>query len=801
MESFYGGRQGVSFVIVKRFDGIDIPQDNNYSSDYFAYDETNEKFIIENNSFIRRTVNNYKNYLSWKRHYLNGETISGASFPLENAQGMVQCFEQGAITANIVNYGEYVIIDTPDKNNPDNGKVYRRGLNYQKSETNPLAGAEYIGQIVGPQGDSPELEIDDYDVNENTGEYVVNDGLVPGAKVEYQDGKVIVSDFEDAIKYSWVTLRDEFGNIYGCKIGFQFPYFVLALTAESVNPYYNRSNNNKDFINENLITRIDNESHPYFSQWHISVPKGIKGDAETDLHKISSVAKKGASYYLDINCTTELGILPNDVDVNLKTYDSSLHIDSLPIAIVNAAGEDNIYYVKKEDLYRDVLIYKQINYDRIPEGEYEYIILGDYNVIDRVTLADNGILTVYYTHDDAFNLEQALRWIHIVTDENGNIIDNGIQLAEDGTLTITYNTEHLNEDGAIVKDFQSYGQAIRWIKEENGIQGKGIQILKDGSVKVTYNTTHQEEGKTIQDFDLFEKALTWIEDISIQQTGEFKVLYNNDNTESGKDSYENILKWIDACEIQEDGTIIFYYNQRTEDGKVVEEAYKAEKYLKKITNIQVNWDKGETKIAEGEGDQRLHVTYNTDEEEVIGAPINYIMEALVTVSISDKNISTVEANHLLVLYSDPAYRARLKEEGKCVRYRSNKFINDQGVGQVRDDWYDMGYVRGEPGTIRFIGNLTDAEAATLLIDGNSPEKITGSDSYSGYCYTVGDENTEQKIIYYYDYTKGKWIILGSIASSVSNPNSVITVGIDGEDYPNLNSGGFLLVLETLRYAD
>lgn len=800
MESFYGGRQGVSFVIVKRFDGIDIPQDNNYSSDYFAYDETNEKFIIENNSFIRRTANNYKNYLSWKRHYLNGETISGASFPLENAQGMVQCFEQGAITANIVNYGEYVIIDTPDKNNPDNGKVYRRGLNYQKSETNPLAGAEYIGQIVGPQGDSPELEIDNYDASGNTGEYAVKDGLVPGAAVQYENGQVRVSDFEDTIKYSWITLRDEFGNIYSCRIGFQFPYFVLALTAESVSPYYNRSNNGKDFVNQNLIVKTDDGQHPYFAQWHVSIPKGIKGDDSNNLNIAPSYAKQNVAYYIDAECTEYSGLLGQEtaVDFSHPNYDPDK--DTVPVAI---EGSPNTYYVKKENdnLHRDVLIYKETNYDINPEGDSKYINIGDYNVIKKVTLSETGILTVTYTHDDPKDLENALRWIYITTDAEGNIIDNGIKLEDDGTIKIIYNTVHQKEDGTYERDFQTYGQAIRWIKEENGVQGKGIQILKDGTVKVTYNTTHQENGETVQDFDLFEKALTWIEDISIQQTGEFKVLYNNDNTESGKNSYENILKWIDACEIQEDGTIIFYYNQRTEDGKVVEEAYKAEKYLKKITNIQVNWDKGETKIAEGEGDQRLHVTYNTDEEEVIGAPINYIMEALVTVSISDKNISTVKANHLLVLYSDPAYRARLKEEGKCVRYRSNKFIDDQGVGQVRDDWYDMGYVRGEPGTIRFIGNLTDAEAAVLLIDGNSPEKITGNDSYSGYCYTVGDENAEQKIIYYYDYTKGKWIILGSITSSVLNPNSVITVGIDGEDYPNLNSGGFLLVLETLRYAD
>jgi len=67
---------------------------------------------------------------------------------------MVQDFSRGAETTGKVNYGEYVIIDTFDKNNPDNGKVFRRGIN-----TGDLGGAEYIGQIVGPQGGVSDIDL------------------------------------------------------------------------------------------------------------------------------------------------------------------------------------------------------------------------------------------------------------------------------------------------------------------------------------------------------------------------------------------------------------------------------------------------------------------------------------------------------------------------------------------------------------------------------------------------------------------------------------------------------------------
>jgi hypothetical protein len=47
------------------------------------------------------------------------------------------------------------MINTPNKNDPDNGKIYRRGYDF----TNELGGAQYIGTIVGPAGKAPMLEI------------------------------------------------------------------------------------------------------------------------------------------------------------------------------------------------------------------------------------------------------------------------------------------------------------------------------------------------------------------------------------------------------------------------------------------------------------------------------------------------------------------------------------------------------------------------------------------------------------------------------------------------------------------
>ena len=157
MESFYGGRQGASFIIVKHFDGIDIPENTEYKNGWFAKDNENY-FIVP---LIERTGNNYSDYSYWGAIPRDGVTtvtsktgVTSTPLTIAYAEGMKQCFAKGGASTSEVNYGEYVIIDTisdlGEYDNPDNGKIFRRGMNYD----NELAGAEFIGQITGPKGDT-----------------------------------------------------------------------------------------------------------------------------------------------------------------------------------------------------------------------------------------------------------------------------------------------------------------------------------------------------------------------------------------------------------------------------------------------------------------------------------------------------------------------------------------------------------------------------------------------------------------------------------------------------------------------
>ena len=300
--SFYGGRRGASFVIVKSY-----------------------KTILE----------------------------------------MVNCFKKGG-AYKTVNYDEYVLIDTENKNDKDNGKIYRRGYDY----TNEVGGAVFIGQIVGPSGPAPHTlmttidEVDKItkqdglvDDDGNTyrrteGKYKPTVNLVPGAK-----GTVTNRTFDDStdsIQWAAVSVRDANSYESTVYVGFKFPYTVIDYTASSVSPYYNRNSSSAGFINQNLVDRTDNGAHPYYEKWDIKIPKGIKGDSFKNFRVM-----KAAS--------------------NIQAYDGK---------------QDDI------DNQREVLVYDYYHHDAQEGGEPVSLYLGDYNMIDEITLTDEGTLTVNYSHDD-----------------------------------------------------------------------------------------------------------------------------------------------------------------------------------------------------------------------------------------------------------------------------------------------------------------------------------------------------------------------------------------------------------------
>lgn len=155
----------------------------------------------------------------------------------ESVQAMRDQFSLGANYKDVW-YGEYCIIDTPNKNHPDNGKIFRRGMDYQNKQTN---GAEYVGQVVGPSSGTPYFRLASiqsvqdaadkvygdytyirYPIGKNSnGDYEITDGssnkpiyidefstsnnttLVPGKFIDDAG----LTQYHDSIRYTWCNVR------------------------------------------------------------------------------------------------------------------------------------------------------------------------------------------------------------------------------------------------------------------------------------------------------------------------------------------------------------------------------------------------------------------------------------------------------------------------------------------------------------------------------------------------------------------------------------------------------------------
>lgn len=306
---------------------------------------------------------------------------------------MIESFKKGP-NYTAVHYDEYVMINPVDKSNEDNGKIYRRGYDY----TNENGGAEYIGCIAGPSGapgNPPDIIFttaagveEAAQEAQATGEVetinytITNDSLMPGyvpGITPINNNKIIWK------KYVATNITGDRKTMY---IGFKIPYPVFNFSATTKEPYKTDS----QIYDENAATatKIDNPDNPFYNNWQLGIPKGIKGDSLNEL----------------------------------RVQAASSLVDSY-------AGKTDDLDAIEDGKKRDILTYTTKNYDAHKSGDISSAkYLADYNVIDEVALI-NGDLIVKYTHKDntvfpnvfkriAAGRVEGLNWTGV-----GELIDEG----------------------------------------------------------------------------------------------------------------------------------------------------------------------------------------------------------------------------------------------------------------------------------------------------------------------------------------------------------------------------------------
>ena len=698
----------------------------------------------------------------------------GKSFEIKAAflsvQDMINAFSM-AENYKTVWYSEYAIISCKNKNHPDNGKVFMRGLDYQNS----MGGAIYKFQIIGPSSGTPFFQIDTIDnvtnmstkaLEENTYRRYPTGQNADGTVITnwkqddngnwHDAGGTLKKDFKfnvknrtlvpgksgnsfnDDIEYTWVNIRkDDDDADSWFYVGMKFPYTVIDYKTHAVSQY-DSAGNIKSENNMATIARIDDKTHPFWEYWDMGIPKGIKGDTLRNLKVITM-------------SNTYRG----------KIYDTSnVKIDSATgLATVGAAG----YTGMDDDIAagRQIVCYELYIYDKRLNPSPILIYLGDFNIIKNITLDNNGTLTISYTHNNNTVFEKKIKWVTGVSLSTGNGSAGGHFKMDFNNGSPAYQTDLTWVKGL---EIQSNGDVIGTFAGTNGGTLSNDGKNKVGHIRwISSVTLDENTGHFVCSFNdgtaSVDKRLTWVKNITIDQSnGNITI-----NTTTGDKLSPAKLKLLTAARVNDVGetTLIFNtgetINLKTENG--------GENY--KITTVK--------SIYMGTGisdDKSIYVKYNSNPNPVkVSDPINSI-ERLV-VRPSDW--------HLFVLYSDPSHRVKVATNGwisnnDAMTYDSS--IPNYGANVY---WKDLGTIKDQAGilvgfnvtkTQLTAAGYTDANIIEYL-NKEYPFGLTGAQNQPGGQSTMGkiityqpyNEAKSDKEFYAFDYNLSTWYYLGKIADT------------------------------------
>lgn len=706
----------------------------------------------------------------------------------DSLAAMEESFQKGASYTDIW-YGEYCLIDTPNKNDHDNGKIYRRGLNYNET----LGGAEYVGQIVGPSSGTPYFQFDtiknvsdrtkdtldkymyrrypadtngDGEADKNADGSVVtaesnipigtfeftsaaNGGLVPG-----KDG----STYHDTVKYTWVNIRkDDADADSWFYVGFEFPYLVTDYQTKEISPY-DSAGNLVAAAKSVTVDRVDDRAHPFYQKMELGIPKGIKGDTLRNLRVI----------------------VPTQKDVIYNPSALIVDVSTSKVSIDKSAVRDMSYEIKNS---KQVIVYDVYIYDIKRNPEPYSIYLGDFNTISGVSVAADGTLTITYTHGETSVWSQRIRWVNTVSlvPDTGVFtvnFNNGspyttrldwvkdLAISEDGTVTYTHTTRDVIE-----------AKKVKWVTD-------AYMNLSNGTLTIKFNT-----GETYTS-----ESFKYIKDISIAENG---VITVTDASGATKNLTVKLSKVTNAS-VSDNGIITFGLNTSTggvQDTFTVKEAGKQSDFkLKMVNDVSLA-----TNIAD---DKYIKVKYNTETSSVnIGSPLNWIADM----------VRRETDFHLLVLYADPSKRGKTAgTDENGITWVERVAGSDGRITESGIYWRDFGALKDQGGVLVGLNLLKSDLGGQDILDylndpantrfvGGLHEGSGGNDrSIAGKIVTYGDTASSSKSFYAYDYDKGAWYFLGTIADSGVRDAGLVDSSQVGTTAfrDSLSSGGVALVYQT-----
>lgn len=716
----------------------------------------------------------------------------------DSVHDMVLAFQQGGQNTD-VNYHEYVIIDTivnnHQKSNPENGIIYRRGLDYQaafaldaterpnytisiddvitvtltqddlsvdwevpryynyeyslyeedgavkanittidfkKEEfendfsafvTAPGGGAEYVGQIVGPAGSTPELEIlnwEDYessiDPSGSVAHKEINLTLTPGLDE--------MGEYHDTIRWGYYNVLDEGGNTSGAVIGIDYPYTVFEYTAESVSPYgpsIIEVEELPEIGQNNVYYKVLDEDTYYLydnNEWILESPwSAIQEDENWTYYGL--IREKNISrthpYYKSYDIRIPVGIHGQDVELlGVKDFD----------------GKDKLYYKTRQ--------YNNTAEGEVSEADYP---IADYNVIKNVT-TNAGPVTYGFREPTArYEVGDRVKEPSLNYDTTHRVLS----VLQPG---VSSSAAALDLSGALLGARIPDGTVVWTI----------VVDKQNPATEITVSYTADED-------DVF--PLRQIYHIDFDEvSGNIYATY----ADQEEKDYLGRIANIDSVYLDDDNYLVFKWKTTDAGGNPTT---RINLQLRTVNKIWI----------ENEGDidstKKFKVNYNIGKNKV--GQDAYISET----PLNDLLALDISGDALIALYSDPTYR--------------NSLPTDRSVVKDGEKWEVLGAVNSGNHIFGQFDSLDDLRS-------QFPRGFTNP-AYMGWIVTIEDSRgLVQQYAYDYQGNLGWYEIAGTSAEYVKPEYTMVHALATEDDYTAtaarpanqedavLNVGGYWFVL-------
>lgn len=395
MESFYGGRPGASFVIVKTFETIDAMK-----KAFIKGTSYNEVYFDEYVTIYNTTEQGYKyNGNVYRRGYNLNNGLGGAEY-VGNITGP-------AGPATTIEFFPY---------------------NQINHSTEGFTDKHIYGNV---ETEKPSI-IDEY-IAPYQGQDAID--LIPGAQMNEQGN---YTNFNDNIFYRYCSVLDTQNKINVLKIGFKMPYPIFNFSVTSI-----------DADQPIEINKVDNGTHKFFHNWNLKIPTSVKGDSVSRLCVVTVNSSQDNDY---INYEFYAPGVPSEQQAkrasDVENKQAILVCDIVKYDSKGNAKAPETYYVSDFNVIKNINITPQgYLVFTLPDGSEVNSENSILPTIDNIGINDYGQISINWSNTDntsgTSTFENEIKWVH------------SIDYSDDGGLMITWNTPKRAENGTI--EYESDG--------------------------------------------------------------------------------------------------------------------------------------------------------------------------------------------------------------------------------------------------------------------------------------------------------------------------------------------------------